>query len=69
MNYSNTLKKARDFANDVPNIMNKNCKLILEIGERQYNDCKQIFASSGLVLLKKTQDLQKKDRIMVFSKL
>ena len=59
----------RDFANDVPNIMNKNGKLILEIGERQYNDCKQIFASSGLVLLKKTQDLQKKDRIMVFSKL
>ena len=49
--------------------MNKNAYLIIEIGEGQFIDCKDIFSSSCLNLVKKTQDLQKKDRIMVFSKL
>jgi len=49
--------------------MNKNAYLIIEIGEKQFNDCKDIFSYSGLNFLKKVQDLQKKDRIMVFSKL
>ena len=59
----------REFAKKIPNIMNKNGHLIIEIGESQFNDCKEIFNSSGLNLVKKVRDLQKKDRIMVFSKL
>ena len=59
----------REFSKKIPNIMSKNAYLIIEIGSRQFDVCKQIFASSSLNLLKKTQDLQKKDRIMVFSKL
>ena len=59
----------REFAKKIPNIMNKNAYLIIEIGEKQFNDCKDIFSYSGLNFLKKVQDLQKKDRIMVFSKL
>ena len=59
----------RKFAKKIPNIMNKNAYLIIEIGEKQFNDCKDIFSYSGLNFLKKVQDLQKKDRIMVFSKL
>jgi len=59
----------KEFAIKIANIMNKNAHMILEIGENQLNSCKQIFSFSGLNLLKKTQDLQKKDRIMVFSKL
>jgi release factor glutamine methyltransferase len=57
----------REFANIIPNLMNKNGHMIIEIGENQFNDCKQIFSTSGLNLIKKIQDLQKKDRIMVFS--
>ena len=49
--------------------MNKNAYLIIEIGEKQFIDCKEIFSYSSLKLVKKTQDLQKKDRIMVFSKI
>ena len=59
----------REFARKIPNMMNKNAYLIIEIGEKQFIDCKEIFSSSGLEFVKKTQDLQKKDRIMVFSKL
>ena len=59
----------REFAKKIPNIMNKNAHLILEIGERQFLDCKEIFSHSCLNLVKKTQDLQKKDRNIVFSKL
>ena len=59
----------REFAKKIPNILEKNAYFIIEIGENQFNDCKEIFGSSRLNLLKKMQDLQKKDRIMVFSKL
>ena len=59
----------REFANKISNLMNKNAYLIIEIGEKQFIDCKEIFSYSSLKLVKKTQDLQKKDRIMVFSKI
>ena len=59
----------REFAEKIPKIMNKNAYLIIEIGEKQFIDCKEIFSNSCLNLVKKTQDLQKKDRIIVFSKL
>jgi release factor glutamine methyltransferase len=59
----------KEFAKKIPIIMNKNAYLIIEIGEKQFSSCKEIFSSSGLNLIKKSQDLQKKDRIMVFSKL
>ena len=59
----------RQFAKKISNIMNKNAHLIIEIGENQFRDCKEIFSSSGLKFIKKTKDLQKKDRIIVFSKL
>jgi len=59
----------REFANKLYRIMATNAYLILEIGDKQYVDCKEIFAVSQLNFHKKTQDLQKKDRIMVFSKI
>ena len=59
----------REFANKISRIMNDNASLILEIGEKQFNDCKEIFSVSKLNFHKKTQDLKKKDRIMIFSKL
>ena len=59
----------REFARKIPQIMKINAHLILEIGEKQFNDCTEIFSVSRLKFQKKTQDLQKKDRIMVFSKL
>mgnify|MGYP001415514998 CR=1 FL=1 len=59
----------KDFANKISRIMKDNAYLILEIGEKQFIDCKDIFMYSNLNFHKKTQDLQKKDRIMVFSKL
>ena len=49
--------------------MKNNAFLIIEIGEKQLDDCLNIFKLSGLKFIKKTQDLQKKDRILVFSKL
>ena len=49
--------------------MKKNGYLLIEIGEGQFNQCLEIFSSSGLSFIKKVKDLQKKDRIMVFSKL
>ena len=49
--------------------MNYKAYFILEIGAKQYRQCREIFSVSSLKFEKKTQDLQKKDRIMVFSKL
>ncbi len=59
----------REFATKIPRIMKPNAKLILEIGESQFNDCVEIFRHSSLKFEKKTQDLQKKDRIIMYSKL
>ena len=49
--------------------MKCNAYFIIEIGAQQYDDCREIFSVSSLKFQKKTQDLQKKDRIIVFSKL
>ena len=59
----------REFANKIPKIMNSKAYFIIEIGAKQYHHCREIFSLSSLKFEKKTQDLQKKDRIMVFSKL
>ena len=59
----------REFASKVHNIMKNKSYLVLEIGEKQFIECKDIFSLSKLIFHKKTQDLQKKDRIMVYSKL
>ena len=59
----------RDFSRKINDKMNVNSYLILEIGERQLKDCIDIFSLSKLNFHKKTQDLQKKDRILTFSKL
>lgn len=59
----------REFSKKIPKIMNKNAYFIIEIGEKQFDDCREIFSNSCLKFEKKTQDLQKKDRIMVFSKI
>ena len=59
----------RDFSEKINNIMNINSYLIFEIGDRQFRDCIDIFSLSKLNFLKKTKDLQKKDRILIYSKL
>ncbi len=59
----------RKFAKKIPKIMNKNGILIIEIGYSQFDACEEIFQSSPLKLIKKVKDLQKKDRIMVLSKI
>jgi methylase of polypeptide subunit release factors len=59
----------RDFSKKINNIMNVNSYLVLEIGEGQFRDCADIFSLSGLNFHKKAQDLQKKDRILIYSKL
>jgi len=59
----------REFAKKIPKIMNSNAYFIIEIGAKQYDHCREIFSVFSLKFEKKTQDLQKKDRIMVFSKL
>ena len=59
----------REFSRKIYKLMNIKSYLILEIGEKQFNDCKQIFGISGLNFHKKASDLQKKDRILVYSKL
>ena len=59
----------RDFSKKIDKIMNVNSHLILEIGEGQFRDCNDIFSDSKLNFHKKAQDLQKKDRILVYSKL
>ena len=59
----------RDFSKKINKIMNVNSYLVLEIGEGQFMDCADIFSLSGLNFHKKAQDLQKKDRILIYSKL
>ena len=59
----------RKFSSKICEIMNAKSYLILEIGEKQFRDCIEIFSVSGLNFYKKTQDLQKKDRILTYSKL
>ena len=59
----------RDFSKKINKIMNVNSYLVLEIGERQLRDCIDIFRLSELNFHKKAQDLQKKDRILIYSKL
>jgi len=59
----------RDFSRKINKIMNANSYLVLEIGEGQLSDCLGIFSLSKLKFHKKAQDLQKKDRILIFSKL
>ena len=66
-------KDGLDFYRGFSKKINKNLRnggyLILEIGVSQFSDCMEIFNHSGLKFIKKSQDLQKKDRIMVFSKI
>ena len=59
----------RDFSKKINKIMNVNSYLLIEIGEGQFKDCKDIFSLSKLNFHKKAQDLQKKDRILIYSKL
>ena len=59
----------RDFSKKINKIMNVNSYLLLEIGEGQLRQCIDIFINSGLNFHKKAQDLQKKDRILIYSKL
>ena len=56
----------RDFSKKINNIMNVNSYLILEIGAGQFRDCIDIFSLSKLNFHKKAQDLQKKDRILIY---
>ena len=59
----------REFSKKINNRMNVNSYLILEIGAGQFRDCTDIFSLSKLNFYKKAQDLQKKDRILIYSKL
>ena len=59
----------REFSNKISKLMNFKSYLILEIGEKQFSECKEIFSVSGLKFHKKSSDLKKKDRILVYSKL
>ncbi len=66
-------KDGLDFYREFSKKIDKNLKnggyFILEIGANQFSDCIEIFNNSGLKFIKKSQDLQKKDRIMIFSKI
>jgi release factor glutamine methyltransferase len=59
----------RDFSKKINKIMNLNSYLLIEIGEGQLGDCIDIFSLSDLNFHKKAKDLQKKDRILIYSKL
>ena len=59
----------REKKKKINKIMNVNSYLLLEIGEGQFKDCTDIFSLSKLNFHKKAQDLQKKDRILIYSKL
>ena len=59
----------RDFSEKIDKIMNSNSYLLLEIGEGQSRGCIDLFSLSKLNLYKKVKDLQKKDRILIYSKL
>ena len=59
----------KKFARKLPKLMKFASYLILEIGENQALYCIKLFSNYGLNLVKKVKDLQKKDRILIFSKL
>ena len=59
----------RELAKNVYKLIKKNGFLLIEIGENQLDECLNIFQNSKLKFEKKMQDLQKKDRILLFSKL
>ena len=59
----------KKFAISLPKLMKSESYLILEIGENQASNCIKLFNDSGLNFVKKVKDLQKKDRILIFSKL
>ena len=59
----------RDFSRKIDKLMNANSYLVLEIGEGQFSKCSDIFSLSELNFYKKAKDLQKKDRILIYSKL
>ena len=59
----------KKFARTLPNLLKPRSHLILEIGENQATNCKKIFKDSGLYFPKKSKDLQKKDRILIFCKI
>ena len=59
----------KKFARNLPKLMKFDSYLILEIGEDQASNCIKLFSNSGLNFVKKVKDLQKKDRILIFSKL
>ena len=59
----------KKFARKLPKLMKSDSYLILEIGEKQASNCIKLFGNSGLNFVKKAKDLQKKDRILIFSKL
>ena len=59
----------KKFARKLPKLMKSDSYLILEIGEKQASNCIKLFSNSGLNFVKKAKDLQKKDRILIFSKL
>ena len=59
----------KKFARIMPKLMKSNSFLILEIGEKQALNCIKLFENSRLNFVKKAKDLQKKDRILIFSKL
>jgi len=59
----------KKFAKTLPKLMKSDSYLILEIGEKQASNCIRLFGNSGLNFVKKAKDLQKKDRILIFSKL
>ena len=57
----------REFAIKINKNLINGGYFIIEIGESQFDECKEIFNNSGLKYIKKAQDLKKKDRIMIFS--
>ncbi len=59
----------REFALKIDTKLTNTGYFICEIGASQFDKCMEIFNESGLKFIKKSQDLQKKDRIMSFSKL
>ena len=59
----------RYFSRKIYKIMKPSSYLVIEIGEGQFRDCIDIFSLSRLNFHKKAQDLQKKDRILIYSKL
>ena len=57
------------FSKLIHKIMKNKSYLIFEIGEKQALNCKKLFNKSHLKFEKKVKDLQKKDRILIFSKI